>query len=132
MGGMKFLLDTHVLLWWWGEAQRLSPRILALLRNSANEVYVSSASAWEIATKYRIGTLPSGGAIIAQWAERIAIDRFIELPIVAVHALRAGGLPGEHRDPFDRMLAAQSLVEGLPLASVDKALSALGAELLWE
>jgi len=129
---MKLLLDTHALLWWWGEARRLSPRLLALLRDPANEVYVSAASAWEIATKYRIGKLPTGGAIIAQWTERMAIDRFTELPISAAHALRAGNLPGEHRDPFDRMLAAQSLIDGLPLASIDSALSSLGAEILWD
>lgn len=129
---MRLLLDTHVLLWWWGEPSRLSPRVLALLRDPRNEILVSAASAWEIATKHRIGKLPAGGRIIAQWTERLAPDRFQELPISAAQALRAGSLPGGHRDPFDRMLAAQSLLEGLPLASADPALSALGAERIWE
>jgi PIN domain nuclease of toxin-antitoxin system len=129
---MKFLLDTHVLLWWWGEPDKLSRRVLALLRDPSNQVFVSAASAWEISTKYRIGKLPSGGTVIAQWGERLAMDRFMELPISAAHSLRAGGLPGEHRDPFDRMLSAQSLMEKLPVATADPEIAALGAERLWD
>jgi len=128
---MRLLLDTHALLWWWGESSRLSPRIQALLIDSANVVFVSAASAWEIAIKHRIGKLPSGERIIAQWSERLVLDRFVEIPMSAAHALRAGSLSGEHRDPFDRMLAAQSLIEGLPLATSDSALAALGADVLW-
>ena len=128
---MKLLLDTHVLLWWWYEPAKLSPRAIALVRDRTNPVFVSAASAWEIATKYRLGKLPRGGEMIAQWDERLRLDGFSELPILASHALRAGSLPGEHRDPFDRMLAAQSLLEGLPLLSSDAAIAGLGAELVW-
>ncbi len=129
---MKFLLDTHVLLWWWAEPEKLSARVLALLRDRANEILVSSASAWEIATKYRIGKLPSAGPILVEWEERMAVDLFRELPMSAAHALRAGSLSGERRDPFDRMLAAQAIIEGLPIASNDALLSALGAEVFWK
>jgi PIN domain nuclease of toxin-antitoxin system len=129
---MTILLDTHVLLWWWSEPSKLSTRVLGLLRDRATDVAVSAASAWEISTKYRLGRLPLGGAIIQGWSGRLAEDGFRELPISAQHTLRAGSLPGEHRDPFDRMLAAQSILEGFPIASVDAELSAFGAERLWD
>lgn len=132
MASMTVLLDTHTLLWWWASPDRLSTRVLGLLRDPHNRVVVSAASAWEIATKYRIGKLPSGGAISYQWEERLRDDRFQELGISARHALRAGSLPGDHRDPFDRMLAAQSLIEEFPVLSIDPALSTLGAERIWE
>ena len=129
---MRLLLDTHTLLWWWSEPAKLSPRVRGLLLDPSTAVVVSAASAWEIATKFRIGKLPSGGRIIEQWTDRLAADHFSELQMSAQHALRAGTLPGEHRDPFDRMIAAQSRIEGLPVASVDAALSELGAERMWE
>jgi PIN domain nuclease of toxin-antitoxin system len=131
MGGVSLLIDTHVLLWWWGEPNRLSDRARALLRDPANRVLVSAASAWEISTKYRIGKLPGAQAIIDTWSERLAEDGFVELPIRFVHALRAGALPGAHRDPFDRMLVAQSLIESVSVLSSDRALSELGAGRIW-
>ena len=103
------VLDTHALIWWWAEPERLSPRVLGLIRESDSEVYVSAASAWEIATKHRVGKLPSGGPMLAAWNKGLALDRFRELAISSRHAARAGLLAGEHRDPFDRMLAVQSL-----------------------
>ncbi len=134
MGTMTggILLDTHTLLWWWSQPARLSPRVLGLLKDPHTTVLVSAASAWEISTKFRIGKLPSGGTIIAQWDERIRTDGFLQLSITPGHALRAGAIPGTLRDPFDRMLAAQSVMEELPVASIDEALSTLGAERLWE
>ena len=92
---------------------------------------MSAASAWEIATKTRIGKLPSGEGIIAAWQQRIDTDRFLELPVRWSHALRAGSLRSDHRDPFDRMLAAQSVIENVPVVSTDSALSDLGAERIW-
>lgn len=128
---MTLLLDTHVLLWWWSEPVRLSPRVLGLLQDRANRVLVSAASAWEIATKHRIGKYPAGGTVIAEWQQRLLDDGFAELGISAAHALRAGSLPGDHRDPFDRMLAAQSILESVPVVSRDESLSAFGAERIW-
>ncbi len=86
---MNILLDTHALLWWWSEPEKLSPRVRWILLDSSTEVSVSAASAWEIARKFRIGKLPSGGRIIEQWMESIAEDRFRELAMSARHALRA-------------------------------------------
>ena len=128
---MTVLLDTHALLWWWGQPGQLSERARAIIRDPQNRVVVSAASAWEIATKRRIGKYPQGGIVVDQWQERVAADRFVELPISVRHALRAGALPGDHRDPFDRMLAAQSMLEGFPIVSIDEALGSLGAERLW-
>jgi PIN domain nuclease of toxin-antitoxin system len=132
MADIGLILDTHALLWWWGEPDRLSPRGLALLRDPSIRVVVSAASAWEIATKSRLGRLPGAQAIIETWSQRLAEDGFGELAITAEHAFRAGTLPSERRDPFDRMLAAQSLVEGAPVLSSDPALSELGAARMWE
>ena len=128
---MNLLLDTCTLLWWWGEPESLSPRIRGLLIDPANSVWVSAASAWEISTKYRIGKYPNGGKVISEWDERLAEDGFRVLNITSRHALRAGALPGEHRDPFDRMLAAQGMIESLPVASPEPAISRLGAECAW-
>jgi len=132
VGDIDLILDTHALLWWWGEPNRLSPRALALLQDPATRAVVSAASAWEIATKSRLGKLPGAAAIIETWSQRLTEDGFGELAITAQHGLRAGALRSEHRDPFDRMLAAQSLIEDVPVLSCDRALSALGAVRLWE
>jgi PIN domain nuclease of toxin-antitoxin system len=129
---MSYLLDTHALLWWWSKPEKLSPRVLSLMKDRENRFLVSAASAWEIATKHRIGKYPAGGRIIEEWSMRIREDRFEELPISSTHALRAGRLPGAHRDPFDRMLAAQGLLEELPVISADPAISSLGAARIWE
>ncbi len=129
---MTYLLDTHVLLWWWSKPDKLSPRVLSLVKDRENRLFVSAASAWEIATKHRIGKYPQGGRIIEEWSLRLRADRFQELPITSTHALRAGRLPGAHRDPFDRMLAAQGLLEDLPVLSADHAVSDLGAPRIWE
>ena len=129
---MKILLDTHALLWWWGESEKISRRVLSLVKDPANAIVVSAASAWEISTKHRIGKLPVGARIVQEWNNRIRNDSFTELPINSVHALRAGTIPSDHCDPFDRMIAAQSILEKLPVASIDQAISDLGAERIWE
>jgi PIN domain nuclease of toxin-antitoxin system len=128
---VNLLTDTCTLLWWWSEPDRLSPRVSALLRDPANRVYASAASAWEVSTKHRIGKYPGAGIIIAEWGDRLTADGFVSLDMSAAHALRAGGLPGEHRDPFDRMIAAQGILEGLPVLTPDEALSGLGVERVW-
>jgi PIN domain nuclease of toxin-antitoxin system len=94
-------------------------------------VWVSAASAWELSTKHRTGKFPDGGHILVEWEERIAEDGFRQLTVSFNHALRAGSLPGPHRDPFDRMIAAQSLIETLPVATPDSEIGALGADTIW-
>jgi len=118
---MRLLLDTHTLLWALAEPERLSKRAAAYLRDASTAVLVSAASAWEIATKLRLGKLPGAEPIVAGYAAHLRTLRAEELLITSEHALMAGGFELDHRDPFDRMLAAQALVEGVPLLTDDRA-----------
>jgi PIN domain nuclease of toxin-antitoxin system len=119
--GMSYLLDTHILLWWIFDDSKLNTRCRTIIGNPAHCILVSSASAWEIATKYRIGKLPEAKPIVEQYQQILKQSKFIELPITAAHALRAGGLPILHRDPFDRMIMAQAELEQLSVISYDHA-----------
>jgi PIN domain nuclease of toxin-antitoxin system len=131
MGIMTYLLDTCTLLWWWSDPGRLSPRVLSLIKDPENRFFVSAASAWEVATKYRIGKYPQGFQVITDWEQRVLEDGFIEFPIRWSHALKAGTLPGEHRDPFDRMIAAQAIISNITVLTCDPAIAGLGAMTLW-
>lgn len=128
---MKYILDTHALLWWWMDDPALSPQVRELIQDEANEFLVSAASAWEIATQCRLGKPDIGRDAVARFDELIRLDGFGHLPVSYLHALRAGGLLSQHRDPFDRMLAAQSLIEGVPLVTRDTAFYALGTATIW-
>jgi len=128
---MKYLLDTHTLLWWLFDDSRLSQTARGIIAEPGNGVFVSSASAWEIATKYRIGKLPSASVLVQDMAGWIERAGFKELPVTISHAQRAGSWSQPHRDPFDRMLAAQSAMENLPLIGCDKTLRAFGISLIW-
>jgi PIN domain nuclease of toxin-antitoxin system len=128
---MRVLLDTHALLWWLFNDRRLSAVARGLIADPSNRVLVSSASAWEIATKHRLGKLSAAGVLVRDIAGWVARAGFDELPVTIAHAQRAGSLPQPHRDPFDRMLAAQGAIEGLPLVSADRALRSFGVNLVW-
>lgn len=128
---MNLLLDTHTLLWWFTDDERLSPTVRQLIADSGNRVFVSAASAWEIATKQRLGKLPGVPEAAFRYSELVAADGFDHLPITHLHSLRAGGYTVAHRDPFDRMLAAQSDLERLPLATQDPAFEAFPIRTLW-
>ncbi|MGI0494114.1 type II toxin-antitoxin system VapC family toxin [Alkalinema pantanalense CENA528] len=106
--GITCLIDTHILLWWFFDDPQLNQACREILRNPENLILVSSASAWEIATKYRLGKLPEAEPLVAAYQAILNQANFTELPISTAHALRAGKLPIEHRDPFDRMLMAQA------------------------
>ncbi|NHK38748.1 PIN domain-containing protein [Thermus thermophilus] len=129
--GRRYLLDTHVLIWALTEPERLSPRVRALLEDPDTPLLVSSASAWEMATKHRLGKLSGAEAVLEGLEAHLSRLGAEELPIRLAHALLAGRLPGDHRDPFDRILAAQSLVEGLVLLTTDRAFRSFGVETLW-
>ena len=131
MGEVRYLLDTHALLWWLFDSRELSPTARALIADPQNELLVSSASAWEIATKHRLGRLKAAEVLVIDMAGWFQRAGFGELPITVAHAQRAGTFAQAHRDPFDRMLAAQSLLEGLPLISRDEALRAFGVSLVF-
>ena len=128
---MRLLLDTHALLWWLGGDPALSNAAKAAIADDGNEVFVSAAFTWEIATKHRIGKLPGVAAIVATLDTVIAEQGFLALAVSLRHGQTAGALPGPHRDPFDRMLIAQALSEGLVLISNEQAFDAYGAGRLW-
>ena len=128
---MKLLLDTQAFLWWLADDARLSKRARKAIADPERAVYLSSASAWEIATKHRIGRLADARELLADFSGILARAGFVELPITAKHAVLAGTLAGAHRDPFDRMLAAQALCESLEIVTADEAIGVLGARCLW-
>ncbi|WP_419857455.1 type II toxin-antitoxin system VapC family toxin [Candidatus Palauibacter irciniicola] len=128
---MRVLLDTHAFLWWIADSGRLSRKARRLIADETNDIAVSAASAWEIATKHRIGRLPGGEAVALDVAGRISDQGFSELAISVSDGERAGRLPGPHRDPFDRMLAAQALARGLPIISIDGVFDRYGLDRLW-
>jgi PIN domain nuclease of toxin-antitoxin system len=128
---MRLLLDTHALLWWLDGDALLSPIAREAIADEANDFFLSAASAWEITTKHRLGKLPGAAAVAADVAACVADQGFLELPISLTHGQKAGALPGPHRDPFDRMLVAQAMIESLVLVSNELAFDAYGARRLW-
>ena len=128
---MRALLDTHAFLWWVLDSARLSNTAFQLIADESNEIVVSAASAWEIATKHRIGKLPEAGGVAADVAGYIAGQGFEALAIGVADAERAGRLPEIHRDPFDRMLIAQALRRELAIVSIDRTFDRYGVSRLW-
>ncbi len=128
---MRVLLDTHAFLWWLDGDRRLPRNERALIADEANIVLVSAASAWEIAAKARLGKLGGAAEVAADIGGAVASQGFLALPVTISHAQRAGGLPGPLRDPFDRMLIAQSQLEDLPLISVERVFDRYGVTRLW-
>jgi PIN domain nuclease of toxin-antitoxin system len=126
---VRLLLDTHAFLWWVTDDPQLSAVARSVIADEDNEVLVSAASAWEIATKHRLGKLGDAAGAVERFAELIAADGFMHLPVTHHHALRAGGY--DHRDPFDRMLAAQSELEALTLVTLDPVFAGFGIRTLW-
>lgn len=113
------LLDTNAVLWLVSELDRLSPTTLDILANPGNALYVSAASAWEIAIKTRLGRL-DGAPLLAAWEETLSSMSATDLAIDSSDAVTAGQLAWEHRDPFDRMIVAQATRRGLTIATSDQ------------
>ena len=128
---MRILLDTHTLLWVAFEDELLSLRARHSIRSLGSEVFVSAASAWEITTKYRLGKLNFARSLAENFIPRVTAAGYHLLPISVEHAVRAGLLPGDHKDPFDRMLAAQAIHEDMPLLSNDPLLDVFGVRRVW-
>ena len=128
---MQLLLDTHALLWWLDGDSRMPPKVRALIADLENGVHVSAASVWEITTKARLGKLPGAAAVAADVPAALSSQGFSALSISAAHAQRAGSLPGPHRDPFNRMLVAQSLLEGMPIVSADTVFDGYRVTRIW-
>jgi len=128
---MRFLLDTHTLLWSFSAPASLSLRARRIVEDGSNEILVSAASAWEIATKVRLGKLPTGQELVSDFDRYLTRVGFDSLAISVEHAIRAGSLPGEHRDPFDRMLISQAQTENLPILSNDRIFDAYRVTRIW-
>jgi PIN domain nuclease of toxin-antitoxin system len=128
---VRLLLDTHALIWWLAGDALLSRAVRRALTDEGNDVFVSAASAWEIATKHRLGKLAAAATLASDVAAAVAGQGFIELPITLRHAQAAGGLPGTHKDPFDRMLIAQASLENMMLVSRETVFDAYGVHRLW-
>jgi PIN domain nuclease of toxin-antitoxin system len=118
---VRLLLDTHVLLWALLEPQKLSPALLNALEDSDTTLLVSAATAWEIATKWRLGKLQQAQAVVENYTMALHRLAAVELPISGAVARAAGLWEVPHRDPFDRLLAAQAKADQLTLASTDPA-----------
>lgn len=119
---MKLLLDTHVLIWAAGDPNRLSTDARALIADTDNELFFSAASLWEIAIKSGLGR--EDFAVDARLLRRGLLDNgYSELPVASEHAVAIAGLPPIHKDPFDRLLIAQSIVEGITLLTADEIIS---------
>jgi PIN domain nuclease of toxin-antitoxin system len=128
---LRVLLDTHAFLWWIEGNRRLSRAAKSLIEDPKNELLVSAATIWEIATKVRLGRLSVAAGSAPAIADEIAAQGFTPLGITVAHAELAGGLPGAHGDPFDRMLLAQAILEGVPIVSIDNAFDGHGVSRVW-
>lgn len=119
------------MIWWLAGDTALSIPAQDAIADEANDIYVSAASAWEIATKHRLGKLPSLGAIVADLPGAISSQGFVPLPISFRHGQTAGALSGPHRDPFDRMLNSQAILEQLVLVSNEQPFDLYGVARIW-
>jgi PIN domain nuclease of toxin-antitoxin system len=128
---MRVLLDTHALLWWLAGDVLLSPRAQLAIADPMNEVFVSAVSAWEVATKHRIGKLPLAGPLAVDFGREVAAQGFLALAITLEHGAAAGALEGAHRDPFDRMLIAQARSERMALISNEILFDEYGITRIW-
>ncbi len=122
---MRVLVDTHLLLWAVGRSRRLPKGARALILDAANEVFFSAASVWEVAIKSALRRRDFN-VTPTVLLRALALSGFSELPVTAAHAARVGALPAIHRDPFDRLLVAQSLVEPMTLLTNDAVLARYG------
>ena len=127
----RLLLDTHTLLWWWADDPSLPVAVRDAISDPESTVFVSAASAWEVATKMRLGRLAAHERAVSRFHELVAADAFGHLPITYRHALQAGGYRVDHNDPFDRMLAAQAELESLDLVTIDAAFEKFPVRTLW-
>jgi PIN domain nuclease of toxin-antitoxin system len=128
---VRLLLDTHTLIWWMAADSALSRSARDRIAGSQDPIFVSAASAWEMAIKVSLGRLPSACGLITDFEELLRADGFQSLVVTAAHGIRAGLLPGPHKDPFDRMLIAQAQAENLAVVSNDPIFDRYGVRRVW-
>ncbi len=128
---VRLLLDTHALLWWYSDDPALPKSCRKIITQQDNSIFVSAASAWEIATKFRLGKLATASELVQDFGGYLDRERFMSLPVSYDHGIRAGMLPGPHQDPFDRMLIAQAEIEKLFIVSNEKIFDQYGIRRVW-
>jgi PIN domain nuclease of toxin-antitoxin system len=128
---MDFLLDSHTIIWFFQDDPLLSGRARSLIEDPVNRKWVSIASCWEIAIKVGLGKLKLGEPTRPYLERAIVRSNFDWLPITLEHATEVESLPPHHKDPFDRLLIAQAIVEGIPIISVDAAFDAYPVQRVW-
>ncbi|MGA8871434.1 MAG: type II toxin-antitoxin system VapC family toxin [Candidatus Acidiferrales bacterium] len=128
---MRALLDTHALLWWLSDDPSLTRTARRIIADTGNTLIVSASSAWEISTKVRLGKLQTASDLVSDFSGRIEREGFQLLAIFPEHGIRAGLLPGSHKDPFDRMLVAQAQAENIPIVSNEAVFERYGVRRLW-
>jgi PIN domain nuclease of toxin-antitoxin system len=129
---VKLLLDTHAVVWWWLNDPRLPATARGMIADATNTVCVSAVTAWEVATKNRVGEWPDVDRIVYEFPSLLRRSRFAPLAISVEHARAAGALASAHRDPFDRMLIAQSREEKAALVSCDAVFQSFGVDVIWD
>ena len=128
---MKLLLDTHTLIWWLTEDARLSRSARDAVKATANPVWISAVSAYEVALKHGMGKLPEARRLAENFEAEILNAGFLSLPIMVREAQIAGRMDNPHRDPFDRMLIAQAMLNDLTLVSNERLFDSFGVSRLW-
>lgn len=128
---MRALLDTHTLLWFFLGSSAIGNKAHDAIINPNNTMLVSAVSAWEIATKVKLGKLPDGAELVQDFSAHLQRFSFDALSVSVDDAIRAGLLPNHHKDPFDRMLAAQCQAESIPIISNDRIFELYGVNRIW-
>jgi PIN domain nuclease of toxin-antitoxin system len=128
---MRALLDTHAFLWYVLDDPQLGAKARSAISDGSNEILISPASYWELAIKVALGKYALALPYVEFWRTNIDVNHFSVLPVEVEHAAALVSMPPHHRDPFDRLLVAQALVEGIPLVSGDAALDAYAVTRIW-
>ena len=128
---MKYLLDTHAFLWFVSDDNNLSPKAKSIIKDHNNEIYFSAASAWEISIKIRLGRLTMEENLEPFIVAQLAENNFQTLSITILHSIYTSKLPEIHKDPFDRMIIAQSKAENMSLISKDKNIKKYKVPVVW-
>ena len=128
---MKYLLDTHAFLWFISEDERLSNHVCDIIRKRDNEIYFSAGSAWEIAIKTGLGRLSIQGELEHFLIDQLSVNQMLALPITLSHAACTRQLPAIHKDPFDRILIAQSILEKMSLITRDRIMKEYDVTVVW-
>jgi len=129
---MRALLDTHVFIWWIVDSLQLPRRVREIITDGDNELFLSAASCWEIAIKAGLGTITLPAHPDRFIVEQMALNAVQALPVEASHALHVFHLPTIHRDPFDRILIAQALLEGIPIITSDALIGKYKVRTIWD